>query len=174
MAKIYSPVEDYCGNSAGVKFEKGVGVTDSAVAIAWFTAHGYTVVSDEIDLATLDKLNKDILIEIATKLEIDTTSKTKQQLVDAIRAVFVVGSISITSSTELSLVVGATSQIEASALPETALEKALTYSSSDETKATVSGTGLITAVAAGTSTITVASTEIPSVSGTIAVTVTTE
>lgn len=54
----------------------------------------------------------------------------------------------------VSLVVGATQQITHTVQPNQANQD-VTYTSSDATKATVSGTGLITAVAAGTANITV-------------------
>lgn len=171
MAKIYTPVQDYSGYSAGVKFDLGVGVSTNAVAIAWFKAHGYTVVDDILDLATLDKLNKDVLMEIATQLTIVTTNKTKKDLVEAIRALFIVQAVSVTSSKTLSLEVDATSQITTSIDPETAYNKSLLYASSDDTKATVSDTGLITAIAEGTATITITAAGNEDASDTIEVTV---
>jgi uncharacterized protein YjdB len=54
-----------------------------------------------------------------------------------------------------SKVVGQTQQITVAPIPSTSALPAVTYSSSDVTKATVSAAGLITAVAAGTATITV-------------------
>lgn len=64
-----------------------------------------------------------------------------------------------------------TAQITATAVPADAT---VTYASSDETKATVSSTGLVTGVAAGTATITVtaAKSDMISATGTVAVTVT--
>lgn len=50
--------------------------------------------------------------------------------------------------------VGATRQLTPTVAPENATNKAVTYSSSDTSKATVNSSGLITGVAAGTATIT--------------------
>ncbi|NIG74947.1 Ig domain-containing protein [Klebsiella sp. Ap-873] len=54
-----------------------------------------------------------------------------------------------------SIAVAATRQLAATVAPVDATNKAVTWSSSDATKATVSNTGLVTGVAAGTATITV-------------------
>lgn len=56
-----------------------------------------------------------------------------------------------------SKVVGATQQLTTTFTPANATNKNLTYTSSDVTKATVNATGLVTAIAAGTATITVVS-----------------
>jgi uncharacterized protein YjdB/protocatechuate 3,4-dioxygenase beta subunit len=54
--------------------------------------------------------------------------------------------------------VGASAQLDAEVLPVDAANQAVTWTSSDEAVATVSDTGLVTAVAAGTATITVTTT----------------
>lgn len=43
MAKIIAPNADFNGESASVKFEKGVGETDDPNLITWFTEKGYKV-----------------------------------------------------------------------------------------------------------------------------------
>lgn len=43
MAKIYTPVNGFTGQVAGVDFVKGVGETDNPRAIAYFKRHGYRV-----------------------------------------------------------------------------------------------------------------------------------
>lgn len=53
-----------------------------------------------------------------------------------------------------SVVVGATKQLTATVEPENADDKTVTWTSSDETKATVDSNGLVTAVAEGSATIT--------------------
>lgn len=65
----------------------------------------------------------------------------------------VVTSVSVTSAT-MALGVGATGQISALALPASAPQK-FDYVSADPTKATVSASGTVTGVAAGTSVVTV-------------------
>ncbi|MBQ9950391.1 MAG: Ig-like domain-containing protein [Clostridia bacterium] len=57
--------------------------------------------------------------------------------------------------TEAALKVGETVQLTATVAPEDATNKELVWTTSDEAVATVSETGLVTAVAAGTATITV-------------------
>lgn len=75
------------------------------------------------------------------------------------------------SPTTKSLAVGATQQITVTIAPSDATIKTVTYESSDPTKATVSATGLITAVAEGTATITV-TTDDGAKTATVVVTVT--
>ena len=58
--------------------------------------------------------------------------------------------------TTASVAVGGTQQLTAVVAPENATNPTVTWSSSDETIATVDGNGLVTAVAAGTATITAA------------------
>lgn len=74
---------------------------------------------------------------------------------------------------ELALTVGETSQLVPVVLPTNASNKAVTFSSSDDTKASVTDAGLVTAVAAGTATITV-TTEDGGFTDTCAVTVAAE
>lgn len=64
-----------------------------------------------------------------------------------------------------------TEQISVAFTPADASNRTVTYSSSDPAKATVSSTGLITAVAAGTAIITVTSEENTNITDTITVTV---
>ncbi|MDR3093477.1 MAG: Ig-like domain-containing protein, partial [Bacteroidales bacterium] len=63
-----------------------------------------------------------------------------------------VSGISLDKAT-LPLVVGATAELKATVLPDNAADKTVKWTSSDDTKATVSN-GAVTAVAAGTATIT--------------------
>lgn len=72
----------------------------------------------------------------------------------------------------LSLLVGNTETLTAIVTPETAVDKSVTWSSSDESIATVDNTGKVTAVAIGTATITAALTEDPTKTATCEVTVT--
>ena len=60
------------------------------------------------------------------------------------------------SERSLTLDEGETAQLEATVQPEDATDKSVVWSSSDEEVATVDGTGLVTAVAKGTATITAA------------------
>ena len=84
-----------------------------------------------------------------------------------------VTSISVTSSNPVSIAVNSTAQITASALPTIATYKTLSYTSSTPSIASVdAATGLITAKAVGSCTITVASTDAPTVTKVITVNVT--
>lgn len=75
------------------------------------------------------------------------------------KEVKLVADISVTgvsvSPTTLSLEVGATQQLTATVLPEDATNQNVTWSSNKESVATVAAAGTVTAVAAGTATITV-------------------
>ncbi|EKK7726694.1 Ig-like domain-containing protein [Cronobacter sakazakii] len=74
------------------------------------------------------------------------------QVIDTDETVAVTG-VTVTPATA-SLAVGATRQLTGTVLPSDATDKSGTWTTSDATKATVSSTGLVTGVAAGTSTIT--------------------
>ncbi|ELY4491961.1 Ig domain-containing protein [Cronobacter malonaticus] len=74
------------------------------------------------------------------------------QVIDTDDSVAVTG-VTVTPATA-SLAVGATRQLTGTVLPSDATDKSGTWTTSDATKATVSSTGLVTGVAAGTSTIT--------------------
>jgi beta-glucanase (GH16 family) len=63
------------------------------------------------------------------------------------------------SSTTASLTVGSTKQLTATIAPTNATNQAVTWSSSNTAYATVSSSGLVTAIAAGTATITVKTTD---------------
>ena len=71
-----------------------------------------------------------------------------------------------------SVAVGSTLATAVTVLPEGATEKGVTYSSSDETKATVDESGVITGVEAGSATITATAKDGSNVFGTFTVTVT--
>lgn len=43
MTKITAPNKEYTGTSASVEFTDGVGYTDNAWLIEWFTQHGYQI-----------------------------------------------------------------------------------------------------------------------------------
>lgn len=66
--------------------------------------------------------------------------------------------VTVTPATA-SLAVGATRQLTGAVQPTDATDRTGTWTTSDATKATVSSTGLVTAVAAGTATITFTSTD---------------
>lgn len=85
-----------------------------------------------------------------------------------------VNSISSLPATQtLDLVEGGTQQIQITntILPAIALNTAVTYSSSDPTKATVDANGLVTAVAVGATTITITAADDGGASDTVVITV---
>lgn len=53
MARVTAPNAEYTGTVAGVSFVDGVGQTDNANALAYFTRQGYTVDDDAADLTEL-------------------------------------------------------------------------------------------------------------------------
>jgi hypothetical protein len=82
-----------------------------------------------------------------------------------------VTAVTVTPATA-SLAPGATQQLNASVTGTGDYDDTVTWSSSDDAIATVSDSGLVTAVAEGTATITATSNETPEVAGTAAITVT--
>ena len=91
------------------------------------------------------------------------------QVVDTDDSVPATG-VTVTPATT-TVVVGATRQLTGTVLPADATDKSGTWTTSDATKATVSSTGLVTGVGAGTTTITFKSND-GNFTGTTAVTVT--
>ena len=77
----------------------------------------------------------------------------------------------VTADESIEVEQGKTKKIVASVLPADATEKGLTFKSNDETKATVDANGVVTGVALGETTVTVASKENPSFTATVKVTV---
>lgn len=59
MAKIFSPVKNYNGMSAGISFRDGEGKTDSLYLIEWFKKHGYKVVDEEKETKSEEKSRSD-------------------------------------------------------------------------------------------------------------------
>ncbi|MEL7694957.1 MULTISPECIES: Ig-like domain-containing protein [Pantoea] len=101
--------------------------------------------------------------------EFKVADATTIQVIDTDDAVAVTG-VTVTPATT-SLAVGATRQLTGTVLPADATDKSGTWTTSDATKATVSSTGLVTGVAAGTATITFKSND-GNFTGTTTVTVT--
>lgn len=81
-----------------------------------------------------------------------------------------VSSITVAPSSK-TLEVGGTQQLAATVSPDNALDKTVTWSTSDGSVATVSSTGLVTAVAAGTCTITATANDGSGKTGTCSITV---
>ncbi len=112
-----------------------------------------------------------ILNAFNTSLQLALSSATDFTLVEA--APVSVESISVSSAGSLtSIAEGVTLQLTATVLPANADVLTVSWSTSDQTKATVSETGLVTAVAAGSVDITATSTADTTKFGTFSLTVT--
>lgn len=145
--------------------------TDSGVLNAVYTPDDATnvsvrYVSDDEAIATVDEAGK---VTAHTPSECDITSTLLQDGAEIavktthVNAFYAVESITL-DKTEGILNVGNTVTITATVAPEEATNPAVTWSSSDESVATVDETGKVTAVAVGNATITATSEDESSVS----------
>lgn len=152
--------------------------TDSGVLNAVYTPDDATnvsvrYVSDDEAIATVDEAGK---VTAHTPSECDITSTLLQDGAEIavktthVNAFYAVESITL-DKTEGILNVGNTVTITATVAPEEATNPAVTWSSSDESVATVDETGKITAVATGNATITATSEDDSSVSANYELTV---
>lgn len=120
-----------------------------------FTSLG-TVKHDDVDDPLGDAVNHVMYHHVRDKLYgvgyLDPSAWTVY-----IDKVIAVDRVNLTPAT-LSLAVSATSQLTKQVLPSDATVQTVTYASSNPAKATVNSTGLVTGVAAGTTTITVTTT----------------
>jgi uncharacterized protein YjdB len=151
------------------------GTATLTATVAPATATNKTVIWTSSDPAKARVSNAGLVTAVATGTATITATtadgnKTASCAVTVTSAVVAVTGVSLSHAT-LSLAVGGTATLTATVAPATATNKAVTWSSSDMTKATVSE-GLVTAVAAGTATIT-ATTADGGKTATCAVTVTT-
>lgn len=103
-------------------------------------------------------------------LTVDNAGNKKETISEAITVAQLVTGISV-SPTTVSLEQGATKQLTVTVTPENAGNKAVTWSSSNSNIASVSSSGLVTAKAAGSATITVKATDESNKSATCTVTV---
>lgn len=152
--------------------------TDSGVLNAVYTPDDATnvsvrYVSDDEAIATVDEAGK---VTAHTPSECDITSTLLQDGAEIavktthVNAFYAVESITL-DKTEGILNVGNTVTITATVAPEEATNPAVTWSSSDESVATVDETGKVTAVATGNATITATSEDDSSVSAAYELTV---
>ena len=114
--------------------------------------------SDDATIATVDGSGRVQGIKVGTttvtaKSKLDPTKTAEVDVTVTTPPVAVTG-VTIAPKTA-SIAVGATQQLTPTIAPAGATNKAVTYKSSDTAKATVSASGLVTGVAAGTATITV-------------------
>ena len=113
-----------------------------------------------VELANGDDIIKSLYSRVSADIS---------ELADA-TAVYDVESVTL-DKTELSLAEGGTGQVTATCTPDTASDLTVSWASSDTAIATVDNAGLVTAVAAGTATITASSNDESSVIASCAVTV---
>lgn len=138
---VYVIPEGFTDLTAAVKIHEGIapGVWEEVA----LTLGGYA--GQKIHIAFRHSDVEDMFV-----LKLDTVSVQTAVLPDPIPVTGVT-----LDKTEAELEIGATVQLTATVAPADATNKALVWSTSDAAIATVSDTGLVTAVAAGTATITV-------------------
>lgn len=152
-----------------------VGDTETLVATvepAGATNKGVIWSSGNTAVATVD--DDGVVTGVATGTAVITVTTADGEFTDTctVTVPVHVESVSLNKDTT-SLVVSATETLTATVLPSNATDKTVTWVSSDPTKATVSNEGLVTALAAGETTITVTTTD-GAFTDTCVVTVTTE
>ena len=129
--------------------------------------------SGDVNIATVDNAGKVTAVAAGTAtITVTTTdgSKTATCAVTVTASTVAVTGVTLNKTT-LALTAGGTETLTATLAPETATNKNVTWSSSDVNIATVDNAGKVTAVAAGTATITVTTVD-GSKTATCAVTVT--
>ena len=123
------------------------------------TDKSVTWTSDDETVATVDAEGNVTAVAVGTAtITVTTTdgSFTATCAVTVAAEVFPVTSITVTPESH-TMMEGEVFTLTATVLPENATDPTVTWTSSDDTKATVSETGVVTAVAAGTATITASS-----------------
>lgn len=123
------------------------------------TANGqtltYTGISTQHKFTKTGKPAKALNVDtsVNTTVNADTFFETVQTPDTVSAGTYAVTGVSV-SPTTASVAVGATKNLTATVSPANATNPAVNWTSSDDTKATVSATGVVTGVAAGTATIT--------------------
>ncbi|GHV69634.1 hypothetical protein FACS1894199_18610 [Bacteroidia bacterium] len=117
------------------------------------TNQGVTWVSSTPSIASVDGTGKVTAVAVGTATITVTTDDGSYAATCTVTVSVAVTSVSLNKST-LSLLVDSTETLTATIAPDTATNKAVTWSSSDTTIATVDTIGVVTALAAGTAVIT--------------------
>ena len=132
-------------------------------AVIWTTSDPAVATVDETGLVTA------VAVGTAT-ITATTTDGTELEATCAVTVIQLATSVAL-NKTEATIEVAVQEQLTATVLPEDATNKAVTWASSDPTVATVDETGLVTAVAVGTATITATTTDGTNLEASCAVTV---
>nr|WP_305852393.1 PKD domain-containing protein [Zobellia sp. B3R18] len=134
-----------------------------------------TVVSSDPDVVLIDENNVCIAVGLGTA-EVTVTSVSNPDASDTVTVEVIppdrvpVTGISVSQADPGAT--GAQRQLAATVLPENATDPSVTWSSSDDTIATVDENGLLTGLSAGTVTVTATSVSDPEVSGSVLVEIT--
>ena len=132
-------------------------------AVTWTTSDPTVATVDENGLVTA------VATGVAT-ITATTTDGTNLEANCAVTVIQLATSVAL-NKTEATIEVGVQEQLTATVLPEDATNKAVIWTTSDPTVATVDENGLVTAVAAGTATITATTTDGTNLEASCAVTV---
>jgi uncharacterized protein YjdB len=114
--------------------------------------------SSEEAIAKVDQNGKVTAVKAGTATITVTTKDGGKTATCAVTVIAKVASVSL-DKTSMTLTVGETQTLTATVTPDNAQDKSVTWSSSDATVATVDQDGKVTAVKAGTATITVTTTD---------------
>ena len=109
-------------------------------------------------VATVDQSGKVTAVKAGTATITVTTTDGGKTATCAVTVIAKVASVSL-DKTSMTLTVGETQTLTATVTPDNAQDKSVTWSSSDATVATVDQDGKVTAVKAGSATITVTTTD---------------
>ncbi len=124
-----------------------VNPTDTAKSVISIKSNDKSVVSyTDGKIKALKEGSTTLTLETLNGIKTDITVVVKPNIIE-------VTNLNLTSSSSVSLKVGETSQISYTVLPDNATDKSVSFQSVDASIASVSTTGLITAVANGTTTI---------------------
>ncbi len=144
----------------------------ATVSPANATDNSVTWSSSDDQVATVDQSGEITAVGVGTAtITVTTTDGPYTATVAVTVTPILVSSVSVGSAT-VGIVDGSTATVTATVLPANAANKGLMWSSSDAQVATVTQSGVITAVGVGTATITVTTQDASNITETIVVTVT--
>ncbi|WKX76127.1 Ig-like domain-containing protein [Zobellia laminariae] len=139
------------------------------------TDQGVTVVSSDPDVVFIDENNVCIAVGLGTAV-VTVTSVSNPEASDTVTVVVIeadrIPVTGITVSQENPGATGTERQLLAAVLPEDATDPSVTWSSSDDTIASIDENGLLTGLSAGTATITATSVSDPDIKGVVQIEIT--